>query len=58
MNIKYYQANVLSVVLCLFLLIVSSFYFISDVEEDKIIQRNGLRTLESLESVASITARR
>lgn len=36
MNIKYYQANVLSVILCLFLLIVGSFYFISDVEEDKI----------------------
>ena len=29
-----------------------------DVNEDKIIQRNGLRTLESLESVASITARK
>lgn len=30
----------------------------NDVDEDKIIPRNGLRTLESLESVASITARR
>ena len=29
-----------------------------DVDENKIIQRNGLRTLESLESVASITARK
>lgn len=29
-----------------------------DIDESKIIQRNGLRTLESLESVASITARR
>jgi predicted RNase H-like nuclease (RuvC/YqgF family) len=29
-----------------------------DDDENKIIQRNGLRTLESLESVASITARR
>lgn len=29
-----------------------------DVDESKIIQRNGLRTLEFLESVASITARR
>lgn len=31
---------------------------IDDDDENKIIQRNGLRTLESLESVASITARR
>ena len=29
-----------------------------DDDENKIIQRNGLRTLESLESVASITARK
>ena len=29
-----------------------------DVDENKITQRNGLRTLESLESVASITKRR
>ena len=29
-----------------------------DVDEKNFIQRNGLRTLESLESVASITARR
>lgn len=29
-----------------------------DVDEDKIIQRNGLRTLDSLESIASITARK
>ena len=29
-----------------------------DVDENKIIQRNGLRTLESLESVASITAKK
>ena len=29
-----------------------------DVDENKIIQRNGLRTLESLESVASIIARK
>lgn len=31
---------------------------IDDDDENKIIQRNGLRTLESLESVASITARK
>ena len=29
-----------------------------DVDENKIIQRNGLRTLESLESVASITMKK
>ena len=29
-----------------------------DVDEEKIIQRNGLRTLDSLESVASITERK
>jgi predicted nuclease with TOPRIM domain len=29
-----------------------------DVDEDKIIQRNGLRTLDSLESIAAITARK
>ena len=29
-----------------------------DVDENKIIQRNGLRTLESLESVASITEKK
>ena len=29
-----------------------------DVDESKIIQRNGLRTLESLESVASITMKK
>lgn len=29
-----------------------------DVDEDKIFRHNGLRTLDSLESVASITARR
>ena len=31
---------------------------IDDVDEDKIIQRNDLRTLDSLESIASITARK
>ena len=29
-----------------------------DVDEDKIIQRNGLSTLDSLESIASITTRK